>query len=327
MSVAVQKIYFLIILPPEVSQCTLLASPLIRCMQMQVEGAMIDVLGKTSQQEYFYNSPYINNYYHWGQQNLIATLQDQLYHYIIDLESSTSTWRLKNKIKAFDFSINNHFWRKYLYLYLGINKLPNTHFINTSFDLVKVFDVTYDQKGVDIFYNETIVSNQEKPRFDKYILFPLLENNTTEIPTNTLLDICRHIEKPILVINSKQYESESLQLVNQLFQKEVQQLTISNISDVISHIKQAEVIITGATHIVHLASAFSKKTITLLGSSDKTINEEAWKPHEESITFEVSTIKCRPCSIFAKKTCPKDHFDCMAKHQGEAVGKHANTIY
>lgn len=61
--------------------------------------------------------------------------------------------------------------------------------------------------------------------------------------------------------------------------------------------------------VMHLAEALGKKVITVFGSS---VKEFGFFPQlKDSVVFQNSGLKCRPCSHIGRDSCPQGHFRCM----------------
>ncbi len=83
-----------------------------------------------------------------------------------------------------------------------------------------------------------------------------------------------------------------------------------------SLIKQAEVVITNDTGMMHIAAAFKKRIISIWGN---TIPEFGMSPYygskeieaKNSTIVQVLNLSCRPCTKLGFDRCPKGHFKCM----------------
>jgi heptosyltransferase-2 len=78
-------------------------------------------------------------------------------------------------------------------------------------------------------------------------------------------------------------------------------------------IKNAQVIISHDTGIMHIAAAFNKPIISIWGNTIPEFGMSAYIPQfpDRNKIFEIDKLKCRPCSKLGYKKCPKKHFKCM----------------
>lgn len=99
-----------------------------------------------------------------------------------------------------------------------------------------------------------------------------------------------------------------------------------SISDSGRLIKDACVVITHDTAIMHIAAAFNRRIFSIWGNTVPEFGMFPFYPDHDSNRFniaQVSGLSCRPCSKIGFKSCPKGHFRCMSeqdtKHIAELV--------
>jgi len=80
-----------------------------------------------------------------------------------------------------------------------------------------------------------------------------------------------------------------------------------------SLIKNARLIITPDTGMMHIASAFNKNIVSIWGNTVPELGMYPYMPKNNNgySIHEVANLKCRPCSKIGFKECPKQHFNCM----------------
>jgi ADP-heptose:LPS heptosyltransferase len=88
-----------------------------------------------------------------------------------------------------------------------------------------------------------------------------------------------------------------------------------------SVVRQAKVVISHDTGLMHIAAAFRKKIISIWGNTVPKFGMYPYMPGNEdkSTIIEVTGLKCRPCSKLGYDQCPKGHFHCMEWIDEEAV--------
>ena len=74
-------------------------------------------------------------------------------------------------------------------------------------------------------------------------------------------------------------------------------------------IKNSALLLTNDSAPLHLANAVGTKVIALFGSTTKDFG--FYPTGETDKIFEISGLKCRPCSNHGKKECPIQTFPCM----------------
>ncbi len=76
-----------------------------------------------------------------------------------------------------------------------------------------------------------------------------------------------------------------------------------------SVIKFADAVVTNDNGPMHMAECFGKKIVAIFGS---TTEEFGFFPYSTNYrVVENRALKCRPCTHFGRKKCPKKHFGCM----------------
>jgi ADP-heptose:LPS heptosyltransferase len=76
-----------------------------------------------------------------------------------------------------------------------------------------------------------------------------------------------------------------------------------------SIIKNAKIVYTHDTGMMHVAAAFKKKVISIWGN---TVPEFGMYPYQTDYeVIEHRDLNCRPCSKIGYKKCPLGHFKCM----------------
>jgi ADP-heptose:LPS heptosyltransferase len=80
-----------------------------------------------------------------------------------------------------------------------------------------------------------------------------------------------------------------------------------------SLVKQATVVVTHDTGLMHIAAAFQKPIVSIWGNTIPEFGMYPYLPSAESKQFisEVKELSCRPCSKIGYSACPKKHFHCM----------------
>jgi len=92
-----------------------------------------------------------------------------------------------------------------------------------------------------------------------------------------------------------------------------------NLDETASVLKYADIVITNDNGPMHLAECFKKKIIAIFGC---TTEELGFFPYSTDFkAVEVNDLKCRPCTHFGKRKCPKGHFKCMRNISPESVYK------
>ncbi len=83
----------------------------------------------------------------------------------------------------------------------------------------------------------------------------------------------------------------------------------TNFGELIYLVRKSEFVICNDSGILHLAESLGKKVFVTFGS---TVKEFGFFPQLKSTkVFEITDLKCRPCSHIGRDKCPREHFKCM----------------
>ena len=74
-------------------------------------------------------------------------------------------------------------------------------------------------------------------------------------------------------------------------------------------------------------SLYYKKIISIWGNTVPQFGMTPYRTHPASQQFEVTGLKCRPCSKIGYQKCPKKHFNCMLKQDLEGIVRAAHQLF
>lgn len=294
-----------------------LTTPIIRCAKKQLKDTEIHFVTKDAFKSVLIHSPNIDKLYTFKED--VSELYDQLkaenYDVLIDLHKNLRSLRLKQKLKVKSFSFNKLNVQKFLAVKLKqINKLPAMHIVERYFETIAPIGVTNDGKGLDYFIHENEkvgVSSLLTASQNKFVALVVGGSYyTKKIPLNKLVEICSAVKLPIIVLGGKEDKMIADELQKQ-FPQIVNTCGQYSINQSASIIEQAEWVITSDTGMMHIASAYNKKVISVWGNTIPEFGMAPYLPNNENKILEVKGLDCRPCSKLGYKSCPKKHFKCM----------------
>lgn len=318
-----------------------LTTPVVRCLKTQLPDAEIHFVTKKAYRTLIENNPYIDRYFLLENElnTLVTQLLSERYDYIIDLHNNLRTLvikarlSLKSGVKCYSFDKLNI--EKWLLVNLKINRLPDVHIVDRYMKTVESLGVVNDDKGLDYFIpkqDEVTLESLPKTHQNGYIAFAIGgQHSTKKLPIERMVELCRRINQPIILLGGK----EDVETGEKLIQLLPTSLAPSiedgeyhsspivhhsslaiynacgkyNLNQSASLVKQADVIYTHDTGLMHVASAFKKKIVSIWGS---TVPAFGMYPYQTNfVTWQVNDLPCRPCSKIGYDQCPKGHFKCM----------------
>ncbi|MCK5171450.1 MAG: glycosyltransferase family 9 protein, partial [Bacteroidales bacterium] len=253
------------------------------------------------------------------------------FDYIIDLHRNIRTARFKNQLKIISFSFEKLNWEKWLLVNFKKNKMPDIHIVDRYMDTLKVFDIKNDNKGLDYFIppkdevNISTISDELKNGYVAVVVGAF--HNTKKLTKKKIISICNKIDKPILLLGGPDNKDEAEGIKNAVGKNIFTTCGSYNINQSASLVKQANVILTPDTGLMHIASAFKKKIISIWGNTVPEFGMYPYHPDSNSEIMEIKGLKCRPCSKIGFTQCPKKHFKCINDLDEDYIVKRIKELF
>jgi ADP-heptose:LPS heptosyltransferase len=310
-----------------------LTTPVVRTLKKQLEGAEVHYCTKPGFKILLENNPYIDKLHllDGSLNSLVAQLKAEKFDYVIDLHNNLRTRIIKARLGVKSFSFNKLNYEKWLYVNLKVNKLPNMHIVDRYMETVKPLGVEMDEEGLDYFipYKDE-VENDWLPETHRkeYVAFAIgAQHNTKKLPVNRIIELCDKINKPIILLGGKD-DFEVGEEVAKFFEKtsssepyeeslaEMNKKTVIynacgkyNLNQSASLVKNARVVFSHDTGLMHIAAALKKTIYSIWGNTTPFFGMYPYRTR--FVVFENNRIGCRPCSKIGYAKCPKGHFKCM----------------
>lgn len=308
-----------------------LTTPVIRCLKNQVEGAQIHFLVKKQFAPVVSQNPYIEKL-HILEGDLNATIQElrsEHFDYIIDLHKNIRSSIVRSKLRLFSFQVNKINFRKWLIVKLKINRLPDKHIVDRYLETVKAFDIINDGKGLDYFIpdqdevDRSVLPGTFHEEYTGLVIGGM--HYTKQMPLDKLIQLIRSLHIPVILLGSRDDRVVGDKIINACPDARIHNACGQfNINQSASLVRQASLIITPDTGLMHIAAAFKKKIISVWGNTVPEFGMYPYLPDPDSRIFEVHGLSCRPCSRIGYEKCPKKHFRCMIDQDIEGMAELAN---
>ncbi len=295
-----------------------LTTPILRCIKQQRPHVEVHFVTKKIFSSILQNNPNIDKLHTFEKDvtEITKILHKENYDLIIDLHHNLRSLRLITSLGKPSHCFNKLNVRKFMAVnFKRLGMLPNVHIVERYFETVRSLGVVNDNKGLDHF-----ISKEDEFDITKKFLQLSSPNfialvvggsyYTKKIPINKLVEICNSTTKQFIVLGSKEDDVVAKQLQTQCSNvvNACGELSLNQSAYVI---KLSESVVTSDTGLMHIASAFNKKVISLWGNTIPEFGMYPYLPAEGSKIVEVKGLSCRPCSKLGYKACPKSHFKCM----------------
>jgi ADP-heptose:LPS heptosyltransferase len=318
-----------------------LTTPVIRCLKKQLVTAEVHYLTKASFQPILKTNPYVDKIHTLtgNLETVIDELKKEDFDYIIDLHHNLRTWKVKRALKKQSFSFDKLNVEKWLLTNFKIDRMPDRHIVDRYMDTLKAFNVTNDGAGLDYF----IPADEELKPTDiptghqaGYIGLVIgAAHATKRLPLHKLETICKEARQPLILLGGPEDAETAKKLAA------IDPVKIYNacgqfkLNESAALIRQAKMIVTHDTGLMHIAAAFKRPIISIWGN---TVPEFGMYPYYGNNylfhyrqgaqklfgdlpyqIMEVKGLSCRPCSKIGYDKCPKRHFKCMEQQPVEQI--------
>lgn len=306
-----------------------LTSPVIRCLKNQVKGIEIHYLTKQPFTSILNTNPYIDKVFGFQKKltEVIPELKKENYDFVIDLHhnirSKQVTWALNKPYKSFP-KLN---LKKWMLVNFKINKMPALHIVDRYFKATSHFKIKNDNKGLDFFIpakDEVQLYEQHDNVKHGYVAVVIgAQHFTKRLPNHKIIELCKKIPFPTVIIGGKEDVENASIIAKELKSNVINATGKYNLFQSASIIKQAAVVITNDTGMMHIAAAFQKRIISVWGNTVPEFGMYPYMPgNEDNYKIEeVKNLSCRPCSKIGKTSCPKGHFKCMNEIDVDVISK------
>ena len=241
---------------------------------------------------------------------IISALKTEKFDLVIDLHHNIRTQILKTKLGVPTKSFRKLNLQKWLMTTFKINILPEIHIVDRYLETVKHLGVRNDNLGLDFFLTD---KDEVENLPNDYIVFAIGgRHNTKKLPLNKIIVICKKINQQIILIGGKEDFQNGEIIVSKTHNSKniCGQYSFGQSAFII---KNAKLIITHDTGMMHIAAAFKKKIYSIWGNTIPDFGMSPYLANPNSKTIEVKNLICRPCTKIGFKQCPKGHFNCMNK--------------
>lgn len=247
--------------------------------------------------------------------NTIAELKKEKYDYVIDLHNNLRSLWVKQNLGAKSFSFNKLNFRKFLYTRFKLNTMPNGHIVDRNLDTLRHFNVVNDGKGLDHFIpeeDEFPIDRLPESFKNGYVALVLAGTYATKrMPETKYRQLISSAEIPFVLLGGKSEKPMAANILSWNTGNVADFTGQLRINQSASLVKNARLVISNDTGLMHIAAAFHKKILSVWGNTSPELGMFPYLPATGSEILEVKGLSCRPCSKLGYHECPKKHFRCM----------------
>lgn len=309
-----------------------LTTPVVRCLKKQVVTAEVHYLTKASFRPVLEANPYIDKLHLLENdlEGLMEQLRREDFDYVIDLHHNVRTLKVKKALGKQAFSFNKLNVEKWLYTAFKWNRMPEEHIVDRYLATLRSFGVRSDGAGLDYFIpGKDELKPQDIPMSHQAGYIGVVIGAalaTKKLPFHKLKELCTLIGHPLILLGGPEDAAEGERLAAIDPVRIYNACGKFNLNESAGLVKQAKLIVTHDTGLMHIAAAFARPVISIWGN---TVPEFGMYPYYGenylsnyqqmgNVSFsrpydlvEIRPLYCRPCSKIGYKKCPLRHFKCM----------------
>ncbi len=308
----------------------ILSLPILQVLKSKMQDCVIDYMCIPKTQDILRNNPHINNIIVYdkhgegkglsGLNKIIGEIRKNKYDVVISVQRYLRSTLIAKRSDAertvsYDTSTLS-------FLYTDKVEYKQKHEILRVLDLLSPLGI----KELQLIKPELYPSDEDKEEVskifkglgitDKKDLICIAPGSvwfTKRFPKDkfvTLFNLMDSDKAKIALIGGKDDEKLCDYIISRTTHNEVYsfagKLSILQSAELI---KRSALLITNDSAPLHIANAVSAKVIALFGSTTKDFG--FYPTGESDKVYEISGLKCRPCSNHGKQECPIHTFDCM----------------
>ena len=304
-----------------------LTTPVLRGLKEQIDGAEVHFLTKKAFLPIVQNNPRVDKVYtinkHINQ--VIGELKKENYDFILDLHNNLRTKSVKLKLRKPSQSFSKLNWKKWLLVRFKSNRMPKIHIVERYFEAARKLGVKNDHLPCEYYIPESDKIHVEK-EFEVipkgFVALAIgAQFATKKMPKSLLSEIIKKLKQPVILIGGPTDVDLAEELMKEFSNNQlINACGKYSLNQSASIVKQSSGIITNDTGMMHIASCYDLKIVSVWGNTVPDLGMFPYSPQNENYSIhQVEGLNCRPCSKIGFKECPKGHFDCMLKQKPEEI--------
>ena len=205
--------------------------------------------------------------------------------------------------------------------------MPPKHIVDRYLAPAAPLGIKNDGLGLDYFIpekDEVALTCLPETHRNGYVGFAIgAQHFTKRLPLEKIIEACQNLNRPIMLLGGKE-DFDTGEQIRQHFENQQKKIIYNacgqyNLNQSASLVKQADIIVSHDTGLMHIAAAFQKKIISIWGN---TVPEFGMYPYKTDFeVLEVKGLSCRPCSKIGYNKCPQGHFKCMRNQDLSLLNK------
>lgn len=303
-----------------------LTTPVIRALKTQFSGGEVELhfLTKTVNRDILAANPYIDQLHTIDRKiaEVSARLKRERFTYVIDLHRNLRSFQIKRLLGRPCHSVDKLDLRRLLYIYFKINLMPSKHIVDRYMEVVRPLGVTNDMRGLDYFLRpQDMVDPAALPVTHRqgYIAIVIGGKHAGKLyPLPLLVQLCKQLTLPVILLGGAGDQQRGDRIVEQTGSQVFNACGKFSLNESATLVRDAQCVISNDTGLMHIASAFHKKIISLWGATVPQFGMYPYLPGPGSHMLEAVSAD-RPYSKHGGKALFKAPYNCWTGLEPEKI--------
>ena len=305
-----------------------LTTPVIRCLNEQLK-AEVHYITKKSYAGILEANPNITKVYSIENEftEVITELKTEKYDFVVDLHHNLRSTRLKRALGVSSAAFPKLNRQKFFLTSFKWDVMPDIHIVDRYFKAVDKLGVKNDLKGLDYFIpKKDEISLSDFKIGTNFTAFSIgAQFATKKLPNAKIIELANGTSGQVVLLGGPE-DAENGNEIEQECSGVINLVGKLNLNQSASVIRQAAKVLSHDTGLMHIASAFNKRTVSIWGNTTPNLGMYPYQPQNpDNYSIHEVELKCRPCSKIGYQKCPKKHFNCMQMQNVESILKALNA--
>ncbi|MBI1422259.1 MAG: glycosyl transferase [Gammaproteobacteria bacterium] len=249
-------------------------------------------------------------------------LRRQQYDYIIDLHNNLRSWQVKRALSRPTYTLDKLDLRRLLYIRCKINLLPNKHIVERYLDVARPLGIVNDGCGLDYFLRpQDEINLQSLPVTHRhgYVAIVIGGKHAGKLyPVQQLVQVCRQLQEPVVLLGGREDQQRGDSIVAQVGARVFNACGRYSLNQSAALVRDARYVISNDTGLMHIATAFKKRIISLWGATVPEFGMYPYLPGEGSQILEAQSPQ-RPYSKHGDKALFRSPYACWTGLEPEKI--------
>jgi heptosyltransferase-2 len=303
----------------------ILTTPVLRHLKEQLDGEVeLHFLTKEVFRPLLELNPNVDQLWSMGKEldPVLNELEKIEFDYVVDLHRNLRTALVKRKVKGLYMTFDKLNFKKWLLVNFHVDRLPRIHIVGRYMAAIKPFGVVDDGKGLDYFLPESCSVDLKPWSFEEgdYVAWVIgAAHPGKRFSASKVSSILNRYMGKFILIGGPEDKVLAEEIMSQVQGKVLNMVGRCSLHESAWLLKQAQIVITPDTGMMHIASALKKRIFSLWGCTVPEFGMYPYRPGEGSMIFEPVGMDKRPCSKLGDRC--KYPVNCIEQIDEEALLK------